>query len=95
MQPDVKTTALARLRKISGQVEGLSRMVEADRYCIDVLHQIAAVQSALGRVGEIVLGSHVKTCVAEAFERGDARGRKAKVDELMDVFSRYTQLRRR
>ncbi len=95
MQPDVKIAALARLRKITGQVEGLSRMVESDRYCIDVLHQIAAVQSALGRVGEMVLGSHVKTCVAEAFTRGDARGRKAKADELMDVFSRYTQLRRR
>ena len=79
MQPDVKATALARLKKITGQVEGLSRMVESDRYCIDVLHQIAAVQSALGRVGEVFLVSHVNTCFADAFERGDARGRQAKV----------------
>jgi DNA-binding FrmR family transcriptional regulator len=95
MTPEAKTTALARLKKISGQVDGLVRMLEQDRYCVDVLLQIAAVQSALGRVGEIVLGSHVETCVAEAFARGDARGRKEKTAELMDVFSRYAQLRRR
>lgn len=95
MKPDARTAALARLKKISGQVDGLVRMLEQDRYCVDVLLQIAAVQSALGRVGEIVLGSHVETCVAEAFERGDARSRRAKTDELMDVFSRYAQLRRR
>jgi len=95
MKPDAKTAALVRLRKIGGQVEGLVRMLEQDRYCVDVLLQIAAVQSALGRVGEIVLGSHVETCVAEAFERGDPDQRRAKTDELMDVFSRYAQLRRR
>lgn len=95
MKPDVKRSARTRLQKIAGQVEGLSRMIEQDRYCVDVLLQIAAVQSALGRVGEIVLGSHVETCVAEAFEGGGARDRRQKIDELMDVFSRYTQLRRR
>jgi DNA-binding FrmR family transcriptional regulator len=95
VKTEAKDTSLARLKKIAGQVEGLVRMVEQDRYCVDVLLQIAAVQSALGRVGEIVLGSHVETCVADAFEHGDARGRREKVSELMDVFSRYTQLRRR
>ena len=95
MTPDTKRKLEARLRRIAGQVGGLERMLAEDRYCVDVLLQIAAVQSALGRVGEIVLGSHVETCVADAFEHGDVRKRREKVDELMDVFSRYTQLRRR
>ena len=95
LDAETKRAAEARLRKIAGQVEGLQRMLSQDRYCVDVLLQIAAVQAALGRVGSIVLGSHVETCVTEAFASGTKQARREKIDELMDVFSRYAQLRPR
>lgn len=89
MKPDVKRQATQRLRRIGGQVAGIERMVAEDRYCVDVLLQIAAVRAALDRVGKLVLGSHVETCVASAFEGGSAEERQTKLDELMEVFSRF------
>ena len=83
----------ARLRRIAGQVEGIERMVADDRYCVDVLHQVAAVQAATEKVGKIVLGAHVSTCVTEAMESGNTSGRKRKVEELMEVFSRFGRMR--
>ena len=84
-----------RLRRIAGQVAGIQRMVEEGRYCVDVLLQIAAVQAALGGVGKLVLGSHVDTCVAEAIAGGDQDEARKKVDELMEVFSRFGAFRQR
>ncbi len=93
MKDEARAKVLARLRKIAGQVAGIQRMVEEDRYCVDVLHQVAAVEGALDRVGHLVLGSHVETCVASALESGKPRDRKEKLDELMDVFSRFGRVR--
>ena len=93
MKEEARKQALARLRKVSGQVTGIQRMVEEDRYCVDILHQIAAVEGALDRVGHIVLGSHVETCVTSAIESGKPRERKEKVAELIDVFSRFGRVR--
>jgi len=95
MDEPTREAALRRLRKIGGQVEGLARMVESDRTCVDVLLQIAAVQAALGRVGTLVLGSHVETCVADALASGAPEERQQKIDELLEVFSRYGQIRAR
>jgi len=67
-------------------------MIEEDKYCVDVLLQISAAQGALGQVGKIVLGSHMNTCVSEAFLGGDERRRGTKIDELLDVFSRFGHL---
>lgn len=64
-------------------------MVDEDRYCIDIVMQISAVRSALAKVGELVLAQHFETCLVDAFESGDARERRKKVDELMKVFSRH------
>ena len=89
MHGETKDKALARLRRIAGQVEGVGRMVESDRYCVDVLLQIAAAQAALGEVGKMVLRAHVETCVSEAMASGRASERKRKIDELMEVFGRY------
>ncbi len=90
MMNDVtKKKVLTRLRKIAGQVEGLARMVDQDRYCVDVLLQVASAQGALGEAGKLVLRSHVETCVSEAMSSGKPAARKQKVDELMQVFSRY------
>ena len=95
MESDVKHNSESRLSKIAGQVEGIRRMVEQERYCVDILLQIAAVQAALGRVGKLVLGAHVETCVSEAIRSGDETERREKIDELMEVFSRYAHLRAR
>jgi DNA-binding FrmR family transcriptional regulator len=89
MKPDTKRKLEARLRRIAGQVGGLERMLAEDRYCVEVLLQIAAVRAALDGAGKLLLGSHVETCVAEAFASGKPRERQQKLDELMDVLSRF------
>ena len=93
MKDEAREKVLSRLKKVAGQVTGIQRMVEEDRYCVEVLHQIAAVEGALDRVGHILLASHVETCVASAIESGRPRERKQKLDELMDVFSRFGRVR--
>jgi DNA-binding FrmR family transcriptional regulator len=89
MDPGTKRQAKARLRRVAGQVAAIERMVDEDRYCVDVLNQIAAVQAALGKVGESVMRAHVETCVSEAIRGRDARKRKQKIDELMALYGRY------
>jgi DNA-binding FrmR family transcriptional regulator len=95
LDSDLKRSVHARLRRVAGQLAAIERMVEADRYCVDLMHQIAAVQAALGEVGKVVLESHVQRCVADAMRTGSAREKRRKIDELMTVFSRYGQLRER
>jgi len=95
MKPEVREKVRARLRRVAGQVEGIQRMVEEDRYCVDVLLQVAAARAALDQVGKIVLGSHVETCVADAFASGRPGERKKKLDELLEVFSRFGYVRSR
>jgi DNA-binding FrmR family transcriptional regulator len=89
MNDAIKKKVLARLRRIAGQVEGIARMVEEDRYCVDVLLQIAAAQAALGKAGKLVLRAHVESCVSDAMAAGKPVARKQKLDELMEVFARY------
>ena len=84
------TGQLDRLRRIEGQVGGLVRMVEQERYCVDILTQIRAARAALRRVEEAVLRDHVEHCVAQAIRSGDAAEQKKKVDELLDVVGRFT-----
>jgi DNA-binding FrmR family transcriptional regulator len=93
LQEVARNKIRARLKKISGQVSGIQRMVDEDRYCVEVLHQVAAVEAALDRVGHLLLASHVETCVASAFESGKPRERREKLDELLDVFSRFGRVR--
>ena len=88
MQNDTKTSCLKRLNRIEGQVRGLSRMVDDDRYCIDVITQISAVRAALRRVEEEILKDHVGHCVEHAIRSGDADEQRQKVAELIDVLSR-------
>ncbi|HTI87095.1 MAG TPA: metal-sensitive transcriptional regulator [Alphaproteobacteria bacterium] len=88
MQKETKASCLKRLGRIEGQVRGLARMVEDDRYCIDVVTQIAAVRAALRRVEEEVLQDHVSHCVEHAIRSGDTKEQRKKVNELMEVLSR-------
>lgn len=88
MQKDTQASCLKRLSRIEGQVRGLARMVEQDRYCIDVVTQVSAVRAALRRVEEEILRDHVAHCVEHAIASGDAREQRRKVKELMDVLAR-------
>jgi DNA-binding FrmR family transcriptional regulator len=92
MKHEAREQARQRLRKVAGQVAGLERMLDEERYCVDVLLQIAAVRGALDRVGKLLLESHVETCVASAFQSGSRKERDEKVQELLDVFSRFAHI---
>ncbi len=88
MQPDTKVALTKRLRRIEGQVRGLTRMVEEDRYCIDVVTQIAAARAALRRAEEEILRDHVAHCVEHAIASGDKDDQRQKVAEIMAVLAR-------
>jgi DNA-binding FrmR family transcriptional regulator len=88
MQADIKTSVKKRLSRIEGQVRGLSKMVDEDRYCIDVVTQIAAVRAALRRAEEEILRDHVAHCVQHAIASGDKADQRRKIEELMDVLGR-------
>jgi CsoR family transcriptional regulator, copper-sensing transcriptional repressor len=88
MQTDIKSSCLKRLRRIEGQVRGLARMVEADRYCIDVVTQVSAVRAALKRVEDEVLKDHVGHCVESAIASGDRDEQRVKITELMTVLGK-------
>ena len=88
MKGKAKTSVLNRLQRIEGQTRGLARMVEDDRYCIDIVTQISAVRAALRRVEEEILRDHVAHCVEGAIASGDKSDQRRKIAELMDVFGR-------
>ena len=88
MQIDIKTSCQKRLSRIEGQVRGLSKMVEEERYCIDIVTQISAVRAALRRVEEEVLKDHVSHCVEHAIASGDKSDQRKKIAELMAVIGR-------
>ena len=88
MQKEAKSQVTKRLQRIEGQVRGLARMVEDDRYCIDIVTQISAVRAALRRVEEEVLRDHVAHCVEGAIASGNRADQRKKIAELMEVFGR-------
>ena len=88
MHKEAKSAVLKRLARVEGQVAGLKRMIEGDRYCIDIVTQISAVRAALKRIQDDVLADHVAHCVEGAIRSGDAVEQRKKVAELMDVFAR-------
>lgn len=88
MEANAKGSVLKRLLRIEGQVRGLARMVEEDRYCIDLVTQISAVRAALRRVEEEILRDHVAHCVENAIASGNKTEQRRKVAELMDVLGR-------
>jgi DNA-binding FrmR family transcriptional regulator len=91
VQDVTRKVAAARLKRIEGQVRGLLRMVEEDRYCVDVLTQISAVRAALHKVEELILRDHVAHCVADAFAAGDPTDQRHKVEELVEAIGRMAR----
>lgn len=86
---DTRGKALGRLRRIEGQIQGIQRMIEEDKYCVDILLQLTAVQGAVEQVQRLLLGRHIESCVADAIRSGSTRDRQKKMDELLEVFSRF------
>ena len=88
MQTNTKSAVLKRLNRIGGQVRGLSRMIEQDSYCIDVVTQISAVRAALHRAEEEILRDHVAHCVEHAIASGNKTEQRKKISEIIDVLGR-------
>jgi len=88
-----KEALIKRLHRIEGQVRGIERMVEEDRYCIDILTQIAAVSTALESLGFKILDEHVRHCVAGALGSGDDADAHAKTEELLQAVQRFARAR--
>ena len=88
-----KAALVRRLHRIEGQVRGIERMVEEDRYCIDILTQIGAVTTALEGLGFRILDDHVKHCVAGALASGDEAEAQAKAEELLWAVHRFAKVK--
>jgi DNA-binding FrmR family transcriptional regulator len=88
VDPEIKRAVLTRLRRIEGQVRGLQKMVDEERYCADVLTQVSSVQEALRGVGRSLLHNHLKHCATQAIRSGDPGQADAMYEELMDLMSR-------
>ena len=89
MNAATKEELLKRLKRAEGQMTAVRRMVDEDEGCVDVLLQISAVRGALGKAGQVLLGSHIETCVSDALASGDADARRHQVDDLMKIFGRF------
>lgn len=87
MDAETKAGIIRRLQSADGHVRGIQRMVEEDQYCIDIIKQIGAIQAALTKIQEIILDSHLHTCVTTAIRGDDAEHREAVIDEIMGVFA--------
>jgi DNA-binding FrmR family transcriptional regulator len=88
-----KESLIRRLHRIEGQVRGIEKMVEDDRYCIDILTQVSAVGTALEAVAVKVLDEHVRHCVAGALASGDEADARAKTEELLQAVQRFSRTR--
>ncbi len=86
MLPKHKEEAGKRLKKVSGQVQGILKMLEDDRYCIDILNQISAVRAALDKVGLVILRGHMETCVTNAIKKGNG---DELIEELEEALKRF------
>lgn len=88
MDPDIKDRNLKRLRRIEGQVRGLQRMVDDERYCADILTQISSVHQALRAVGRELVRNHLKHCAADAIRKGPEEA-EAMYDEIVDMMHKH------
>jgi len=89
---ELKTTheeEMVRLNRIAGQIRGVQKMIEDERYCIDILTQVSSIQGAIKAVGENILERHLKGCVKQSFSIGDQEDRKKKIDEVIEVLKKF------
>jgi DNA-binding FrmR family transcriptional regulator len=88
MQKSLKKKILNRMNYLIGHLEGVKKMIENDKYCIDIILQNEAVISALKKVNEMVFENHLNTCVTEAIKNKNEKERKKKIKELLDLFKK-------
>jgi len=86
-----KQKVIRLLKTARGQIDGLLKMVEDDRYCVDISNQIAATQAILKSANREILHAHIQGCVREAFENGDQQQKDAKIEEIIAIFDRLNQ----
>jgi DNA-binding FrmR family transcriptional regulator len=91
VDPELQQQALARLRRIEGQVRGLQKMVEEGRYCAEVLMQIASVHEALRGVGKILMRNHLEHCITDALRSGDDRAAQKTYEEVLDLMYKHAR----
>ncbi len=91
VDPEIKRAVLTRLRRIEGQLRGLQKMVEDERYCADVLTQVSSAQEALRGVSRALLQNHLKHCATEAIRSNDPERSEAMYDELLDLVFRRSR----
>lgn len=86
-----KEAIIKRLNRIEGQVKGIQKMVEDERYCVDILVQISAIRSAINRVGNIILENHIKGCVSTSIKEGETQESEELISELMETINKFTK----
>jgi DNA-binding FrmR family transcriptional regulator len=86
---DIAKDVTVRMNKIVGQLQGIHKMVEEDRYCVDILIQLSSVIGALSKIEDLVMRQHLEHCVAEAMGSGREEDKEEKINEVMDVISRF------
>lgn len=91
VDPDIKERNLKRLRRVEGQVRGLQRMVEEERYCADILTQISSVHEALRSVGRELVRNHLKHCAASAIRGGEMREAEEMYDEIIEMMYKHVR----
>ena len=80
---------IVRLNRIEGQIRGISKMIQEERYCVDILTQIRSASNALAKVQENIFKGHLESCVKDSLTGDDPRDREAKVDEILDILSKF------
>jgi CsoR family transcriptional regulator, copper-sensing transcriptional repressor len=85
VDPDIKTSNLRRLSRIEGQLRGIQRMVEEDRYCVDILTQLSSAQEALRAVARSLMRNHLSHCMTHAIKSGTMNEKEAMYDEVLDM----------
>jgi CsoR family transcriptional regulator, copper-sensing transcriptional repressor len=89
VDPQIKAANRKRLRRIEGQIRGLQKMVDSDRYCADIITQVASVQEALRGVARNLMRNHLKHCAAKAMRSGDPQEAEAMYDELLGLIYKH------
>ena len=91
VDPESKSANLRRLRRLEGQIRGLQKMVEEDRYCPDIMIQVSAAQEALRTVGRELMGNHLRHCVAKAVTEGTPDQARGMYDELVELIYKHSR----
>ena len=89
MNEKQKNDVTLRLSKVEGQIRGIRKMIDEDRYCIDILSQTRAVTAAMRKIEDLIMEQHLNTCVLNSMKSGDKEDQKEKISEIMDVLSKF------